>query len=408
MLILQFIVDAMRLALRSLSEKRLRAVLTIVGISIGPLALVAMTSVVKGYSSYVLAQLQSLGQNLIIVTPSQGYKLTEDDLRFIESLPGVKHASPFYLLTGFVRVGSEEKKVTIYATSIDLMFEAVNGLEIIEGSKPSESDLIRAVIGYNVAFDENDRQVYHAGDPITISYYRAERARKIERRQVTVIVSGIVNRFGGALFLSPDDSILLNTEAGRKLFGFSEWSGILVLAENSRYVPQITEAIRAAYRGSVEVMSFQGIANVINSIASAMEFIAFATSLAAFAVAVAGVAATMITSVIERVREIGVMKALGFTDTQVLTIILLEGVIMSLIGAAIGIGLGIAGAYVLSSTGFTVRGVTMQFTIKAEPAITVDLIVSTLLITVSVGLIGGLFPAYRAARIPPAVALRYE
>ena len=134
----------------------------------------------------------------------------------------------------------------------------------------------------------------------------------------------------------------------------------------------------------------------------------FAASLAAFAVAVAGVAATMITSVIERTREIGVMKALGFTDGQVLILIISEGIIMSLIGAVIGISLGSIGAYILSSRGLTISSGFTEIVINAPPDINIYNISLTTLMTIFIGIIGSAFPAYRAAKIPPAMALRYE
>jgi len=85
-----------------------------------------------------------------------------------------------------------------------------------------------------------------------------------------------------------------------------------------------------------------------------------------------------------------------------------EALLMSLLGAAIGITLGVIGAYALSSQGLVISSGTNQIVIQAPPEITVDTIIFTLLITIAVGLIGGIFPAYRAAKIPPAVALRYE
>ena len=403
-----FVRDALKLAYRGIVEKKTRAILTIVGIAIGPLALVAVTSVVKGYSSYILSQLQSIGQNLIIVAPSQGYKFTERDVDTIAGIEGVADAAPFYMIYGYVREpGGEEKKVTIYATSIELMFNAIKGLSMLEGHKPPPGDVLGAVVGYRVAFSSSGEKLYSIGDPIVLRIHRAEKGRLVEKR-VTLIVEGIVERFGGALFLSPDDSILVVLEAGRRIFGLREWTGILVLAENSRLVPIVTRRIKEVYGGAVDVMSFQGIANIVNSVSRAMEFVALATSMSAFAVAIAGIAATMITTVMERYREIGVMKALGFTDAQVTVIVLAEAVVMSLIGGGLGILLGSLGAYILSSKGFTMKGVLMQVTIRARPEITVGLIASTMLVTLLVGMAGGLLPAYRAARIPPAVALRYE
>ena len=181
-----------------------------------------------------------------------------------------------------------------------------------------------------------------------------------------------------------------------------------ILAEDPIYVNNITETIRNIYGRNVEVISFLAIAQIASSITNAVNFMTFAASLAAFAVAVAGVAATMITSVIERTREIGVMKALGFTDGQVLILIISEGIVMSLIGAVIGITLGSIGAYALASRGLTISSGFTKIVINAPPDINIYNVSLTALMTVFVGIIGSAFPAYRAAKIPPAMALRYE
>jgi putative ABC transport system permease protein len=126
-------------------------------------------------------------------------------------------------------------------------------------------------------------------------------------------------------------------------------------------------------------------------------------------VAVAGVAATMITSVMERTREIGVMKAIGYTNFQILLMILLESIMMSLVGATAGISTGVVGAYILSSRGFRIGGIGESgITLQLNPLITPVLIIQTLALTILIGLAGGVLPAYRASKIPPVVALRYE
>ena len=403
-----FIADVVRLAVRSLGERRAGALLTIIGIAIGPFALVAMTGMVTGYSSYVTHQIEALGQNLIVVTPRENFKLTQKDLDFMRSIPGVEEAEPFYMLHAKVRVGTEEKDVIVYATSIDLIFKAIAGLKVEQGSKPSPSSVVEALIGHDIAYTSSGRQVYHVGDAITITIYKPKHGGGFEVKRVTVLVRGILSKFGGAFFLSPDTSIYLNKEAGHTILGMNQWSGILILAKSSNYVAYIIRTLEKAYGNNVDIISFQGIARIVSSIAGAMNFIAFSTSLSAFAVAVAGVAATMITTVMERFREIGVMKALGFTDMQVLMMILAEGLLMSILGAAVGISLGVAGAYLLASKGFVIRGVTTTIVIKASPKIDAELILKTLGITISMGFIGTVFPAYRASKIPPAVALRYE
>ncbi len=404
---LTFILDVIRLAFRGLSERRLRSSLTIAGIAIGPLALVMMTSVVRGYSGYIVGQIESLGQNLILLQPRSGYRLGDSDLNFIRNIPGVKRAEPLYIATATIRVGTEEKQIYIWATDISLVFESMGSLKLLEGDIPSSTEIVKAVIGYDVAFNDGYK-VYSIGDALTFTYYRTKPGGGIETRRTTVLVAGILDKFGGAFLLSPDTAIFLSTEAGRLLLGLKEWSGILILARSTEAVGEIVNTLEEYYRDSASIISFQGIARTIESITEAINFITFSTSLSAFAVAVAGVAATMVTSVIERTREIGVMKAIGFTNSQVLLMILAEGLLMSLIGGIVGISLGIVGAHLLASRGLVIRNPRMIIVIQVSPAITPDLIGETIAITLAVGVLGGIFPAYKAAKIPPAVALRYE
>jgi len=404
--LLQFLLDILRMSIKALTERKTRAILTIIGISLGPLALVMISSVIEGYGDYVISQVESLGQNVIVLFPSTGYKFSESDLNAIRTLKGVKRAEPFYSIQGQVRVGSETRVVFIYAIPVEIVLESMRGLEVLKGSIPSESEYLKALIGYKIAHSD-DNVVYDVGDVVTVTYIRTTSGRS-EVRRVSVVVNGVLKEFGGAFILSPDTTILLPLQAGSRLLGLSEWSGIYVLVESSDLVPRVLGELQEIYRGKAEIISFQSIANVISSVIGAMNFISFAASLSAFAVAVSGVAATMITSVVERTREIGVLKALGFRDSQVLLMILAESIVMSIIGGIIGIVLGAIGAHALASIGFEVRASLQTIVIRASPKITATGILRAAGLTLLVGITGGVFPAYRAAKIPPAVALRYE
>ncbi|MEL9941032.1 MAG: ABC transporter permease [Ignisphaera sp.] len=408
MAITQFIFDVFKLAFKTLTERKMRATLTIIGIAIGPLALVMISSVIDGYADYVITQIEGLGQNAIVLFPESGYKFSDSDLNAIRALPGVERAEPFYSIQAQVKVGTQTKVVFVYAIPVDIVFEAIRGLEVSEGSIPSDSDYLKAVVGYKIAYDDNNNKVYDIGDVITITYLKTS-GGKTEIKRASVSVSAILKEFGGAFILSPDTTIFLPLSAGQKVLGLNEWSGIFVLAKRSEYVPMLIKQLQQMYGNSASIISFQSIANIASSIIGAMNFISFAASLSAFAVAVAGVASTMITSVIERTREIGVLKALGFTDIQVLVMILMESIVMSLIGAAIGISLGVIGAHALASRGFEIRAAAEAImVIKAAPKVSAYNIARTLGLTILVGIGGGILPAYRAAKIPPAVALRYE
>jgi len=402
-----YLSDIVRLAVKTLLEKRTRAILTIIGIAIGPLAMIMINGVTSGYSKYIVEQIQGLGQNLIVVTPTEDYELTESDLDFFKSLNGVADAVPFYTTQGRIRVGSEEKDVYVYAVDYDFLFKAIPSLEVRKGVIPSSSDIIKCIIGYDIAYEDNDR-VYELGDVVSIEIINVKPGGKVEIKHLNLIVSAILEKYGGAAFLNPDQTIFMSLESAERLLGVKDWAGILILAEDPIYVNNITETINNVYGRNVNVISFLAIAEIASSITGAVNFMTFAASLAAFAVAVAGVAATMITSVIERTREIGVMKALGFTDGQVLILIISEGIIMSLIGAVIGISLGSIGAYILSSRGLTISSGFTEIVINAPPDINIYNISLTTLMTIFIGIIGSAFPAYRAAKIPPAMALRYE
>jgi putative ABC transport system permease protein len=400
--------DFFRLSLKALSERRTRAVLTIVGIAIGPLILVMMSSVVGSYSEYIVERITSLGQNAIAIFPTENYPLDMEDLNYIRTLDAVKRAEPFYNTQGIVKRGTEEVKVSIFAVDYSLLFEAIGSLEIGEGAIPPETAISNSIIGRKIAFKDEEKQ-FSLHDVLTVTVPKIEGGKITGKKTVNVVVDAILAEYGGALIVDPDSTIFISLEAGRRLLGMGKWSGILVLADSPANVKPTVSALRQHYEERVQIIAFSSIAEAISSVTSAITFINFSTSLSAFAVAVAGVAATMITSVMERTREIGVMKAIGYTNFQILLMILLESITMSLVGATAGISTGVAGAYILSSRGFRIGGIGEGgITLQLSPLITPALIIQTLALTILIGLAGGVLPAYRASKIPPVVALRYE
>lgn len=398
--------DVVRLSTKTLSERKLRALLTIIGIAIGPLALVSIQGVVSGYGNYIITSIMGLGQNLIVVTPASGYKLTESDLAAMLSIEGVEDASPFYTTQGELTIGGEKKTVYVYGIKMEFLFKALTSLKLEKGAIPPSSELNRGVIGHSIAYSDGEA-AYGLGDVLSITVYQL-RENRVAVKKLNIVVDGILEKYGGAAFLNPDQTVFISMETAERVLGVKDWTGILILAESPEVVDQVTATIRKAWGNRVDVISFLAIARIASSIISTVNFITFSASVSAFAVAIAGTASTMITSVMERTREIGVLKALGFSDRDVLVLIISEGVLMALIGGAIGISLGYLGAQILASHGLTISGTPMTIRIEASPEITPLLVLQTLLLTMFVGIVGAIFPAYRAMKIPPAVALKYE
>lgn len=401
--------DVFRYAMKVLREKKFRAVLTIIGISIGPLALVMMTSTVRGYANYVEGAILALGQNTVVILPSEKYKLTSNDLDYIRSLEEVSEAEPFYTTQGYVQTAEGRRNVFIYAVDSSILVKAIGNLELEEGDFPLDTEVTYCVIGHSIAYSTaSNTRLYEVGDVITVNIVEVLGGGKLNLRKISLRIKGVLKEFGGAAFVSPDQTIFLPLRSGSSILNMKDMSGIFIVAKDPSLVDALTRKIREIYQDKVTVVAFQQIARTVASVTAALDFIVFSASLSAFAVAVAGTASTMITSVIERTREIGVLKALGFTDKQVVIMILAESIIMSLIGGAIGMAAGVIGAHILSSRGLTITAGSSGLIIVANPEITADLILTTVLITVTVGVVGGTLPAYRAAKIPPATALRYE
>jgi putative ABC transport system permease protein len=384
----------------------MRATLTIVGIAIGPLVLVMMSSVVGSYSNYIEERITSLGQNAIAIFPTENYRLDEEDLNYIRAIEAVRRAEPFYNTQGIVERGAEDVKVSIFAVDYSLLFEAIGSLKIGEGDIPTEQSYV--IIGRKIAYKDNEK-CFSLEDGLKLAVPKIEGGKIKGRKSIGVRVGAILEEYGGALIVDPDSTIFMCLEAGKGYLGMDRWSGILVLVNNPANVKPVVATLRQHYEDKAQIIAFSSIAEAVSSVTGAINFINFSTSLSAFAVAIAGVAATMITSVMERTREIGVMKAIGYTNRQILLLILMESIVMSLVGGTAGISIGVVGAYILASRGFTISGIGESgITLQLNPLITPALITQTLALTILIGLVGGILPAYRASKIPPVVALRYE
>ncbi|MEM4913841.1 MAG: ABC transporter permease [Desulfurococcaceae archaeon] len=399
--------DVIRLGAKALTERKIRATLTIIGIAIGPMVLLMIGSILTGYSEYIISSITGLGQNIIVVTPRPGYRLTHDDVNYISSIPNVVSVEPFYSTTGEVTIHGERRSVYIYGVNPEFILKAITNLKVIEGYAPAPTDHGKALAGYSIVYEGDGSRNCELGDVLSVTTYVVRERGRVEVRRLNVVVAGVLDKFGGAVFLNPDESLFVPLETLERALGVREWSGILVLVSSPDVVDAVSREIARTYGNNVNVISFVAIARTVSDVVAAVDFVTFAATTSAFAVAVAGVAASMITSVMERTREIGVLKAIGFNDKQVLLLILFEGVIMSLIGYAIGVALGVTGSIVIAESGASLR-IGEIWEIRAGPKFTAELFARSAAMTLSVGILGALFPAYKAMKIPPAVALKYE
>ncbi len=398
------LVDVIVLAFSALRERKLRSALTILGIAIGPAAMVSIIGTTEGYTSTIVEQLQSLGQNTVVVFPAKDYRLSDYDVDRLKNLEEVDMITPFYQSRGlFRKPDGTNMTVSIYAFDLNVLNKILVGSTIAEGTIPPPTLYTYCVVGDKLVSSGNVRY-YGVGDAITLSIL-VMKDGKPSLKTLSTRISGVLAPYGSVFPVNPDESIFLPLQAGRSLLNLKEYSGIFVIAKSAELVDSLVNKIKENYGDNVQVISLKEIAKTVSNIINILDNLFFTVSSISFAVAFTGIMSTMFTSVVERTREIGVLKALGFSGNDVLILFLFESILMTMIGVAAGISGGVVGAYFIA---YRPLKLVATWTVVSEPKITWWLIVRALGMSLMVGVVGGLLPAWKASKMVPVEALRYE
>lgn len=420
-----------KLALNILLHSKLRSWLTIIGIVIGVAAIVAIVSIGEGAQASVNERLGGLGADLITVSPgferaSGGFRggfgggggggagsnirstgsivtlrknLTDKDLRIIKSTEGVS------FVNGVV---SERADVFYLAESASVSVQGVDPLawsniittELEAGRYLNPSDTNAIVIGSRIAKTTFKQ-------PLVLN-----RNLQIEGRLFKVV--GILKESGG--FGGGDDSrIIMPIEQAREILenaGREKYDAITIKAANADLVDQIVAEIDSKLMIARHVTTRTKDYSLTSSKATqerlqdiTQTFTIFLGAIAAVSLLVGavGIANTMFTSVLEKTKEIGIMKAIGARNFDIMTIFLLNSGLVGAVGGVIGIGLGSAISSVLPNL---LSGLGPGVSVRT--VIPTSLLVEALFLSIIIGMIAGAIPAYRASKLKPVDALRYE
>ncbi len=398
------VVDMIMLAFSALNERRLRSILTILGIAIGPAAMVSIIGTTEGYTDTIVEQLQSLGQNTVVLFPAKDYRLSDYDVDRVKVLEEVEMVTPFYQSRGqFRKPDGSTMVVTIYALDLNILNKIIVGSSIAEGMIPPPTMYTYCIAGDKVVSDSNIRY-YRVGDAVTLNIL-VMRDGKPSLKTVSVRISGVLSPYGSVFPVNPDESLFLPLQAGRSLLSLKDYSGIFIIVRSAELVESLVNRLKNIYGDSVQIISLKEIARTVSNIINILDNLFFTVSSISFAVAFTGIMSTMFTSVVERTREIGVLKALGFSSNDVLLLFLLESILMTLIGVTAGISGGVIGAYFIAYRPLELVG---RWTVISEPKITWWLITRAIGLSLMVGIVGGLLPAWKASKMVPVEALRYE
>jgi putative ABC transport system permease protein len=415
--------DVLRLSLNSLMHRRLRSWLTVLGIVIGVAAVVALVSVGEGMQTSVTRQLGGLGANIITISPGRmrafggGFggagervgtsqaagNLTESDLRIIKATPGVLYANGIVSGRAEVSYAGQTASVSIQGVDTSVWkFMETTGLE--SGRYLSQGDTYVAVIGNKIANDVFKQ-------PITLN------------RQITIggqnfRVVGILEPAG--FIGQQDSSIFIPRDVARTILtslSNNQLSSITVQVSDSSNVQDVITQIEkrlmiarhvTEQNKDFTVTSAEAIRETVSNITQTMTLFLGGIAGISLLVGGIGVANTMFMSVTERTRLIGVLKALGATNIEIMKLFLTESAIMGLIGGLIGVFVGFLLSGIISEFGIRVMGLGGGGMGGVVTVVTPQLVLFAIGFSIFIGVISGLLPARRAAGLQPVEALRYE
>ncbi len=401
--------DVLFYSYKSLEERKLRAALTVLGILIGPAAVIGITGLTSGYGSSITGQLLQLGTNTILVEPNSGKTISQNMINTISGIKGVKGVWPFYALPAQISTPGGNENVEIFAINLQQgIEEAVPGLKLAQGSFPSAYDTYGTTIGWDIANPTNSQYPHYKLDQVvTVKFsYAGQSASK------TFLVEGILQKFGPSYIINVDQGMFVSLQTGSQLTGNSPYAGLLVVAQSPSDVNFIMQQIQKTYGNQLTVMSSQQALNIANSITGTLNLLLASAASVSFLVAFVGVTTTMYTSTLERTKEIGILKALGFKNRDVMNVFIFESAIMGLIGGILGVISGMGASYLLiliiphflrfgnGQNSFSLGPV--------SPVFNVNIIVAVILASLLIGVLAGAAPAYRAAKVDPIKVLRNE
>ena len=400
--------ESFLMAWASLIANKMRSILTMLGIIIGVAAVIALVSIGNGVKQDIQNSISSLGSNLLMVMPgaprTPGVRpsagsmksLKVSDYEAISKLDGVRAASP--MTNGSYVVIYQNKNWTTSVSGVSYNYLDVNNWSMKSGRFLSEKNVQNrervAVVGKTVV-----KNLFGDEDPV---------GAEIRVKNIPFRIIGVLNSKGsGAMGNDQDDMVIIPyTTAMERVEGVDYLRMIYVVGKDENGIDRLQSDIENLLRvrhgikdTNLDDFNIQN----MNSIMETMEettgtLTLFLGAVAAISLVVGGIGIMniMLVSVTERTREIGVRKALGATYSVIVTQFLIEAVVISLMGGIIGIILGIGSSKLIGIAS------------GMSTVISVPTIVMSFAFSMAIGLIFGIYPARKAAKLNPIDALHYE
>lgn len=397
------------LAFKNLRKRKLRSWLTMLGIIISIATIFILVSISIGLQDSVKEQFQQLGVDKFFIIPkgmlgppgssAVAVELTENDVKAIEKVSGVKAVT--YIVAGNAKIefGKEIRFFPVFGMPLDTahVFLDTGMYKIDEGRFLKTGDSGVVMLGSQYKYNNIFKRPLGINDILTING---------EKFKVKTILQSVGNP-------QDDKNILMSVDDFRALFNVTERvDQIVVQVQNGENISEVSSRVEQKLRAErgvtkktqdFSILTPDEVLATLNSILSILTSFLFAIAAISLIVGAIGIANTMFTSVIERTKEIGTMKAVGAKNSDILWLFLIESGMLGLVGGAIGVLLGAGVAELISY----IAQVQLD-TNLVQAAFPWYLIVGCLAFSFIVGALSGIWPARRASKLKTVDALRYE
>jgi len=413
--------DTLGYSTRAIKERYLRSGLTILMVLLGAMLLTGLNGLGEGFNYNITKQFEGLAPDVITLTPSPVVGGPGDDpdepdsappvelnlltLKSVERLDGVVEAIPSFRSGLQIEYNGKSQTTSFIGINPQKLIYVLPGLEFVEGDFTDPSDSTGILLGFTVAYPGGlEREPFaEVGNLVCVKTGKQEIVGGVEKvvmDKKCFVVRGVLAETGTVFY---DNSISVPLASANNFMDKKNiYDTIFVVVDPEVGNDAVTEEIREVYGDGIGITTPAQIQETIQGFVGSFNIFLSSIGFISLLVGGVGIVTTLYTSVTERTKELGTLKALGATNGNIIFLILFEAVIIGVVGASAGLLAGYGLGWILTQYGFGA-----QFG-DLVPIFRVDAMINVWLTAVTLSILAGTYPAWRAGKMTPMEALRRD